>query len=314
FREELERIIETQMSEGTGTNSLMQQISDMMGVNKQAGNLYKNSSCVLPINDIRGIEAMGYGKGEKLLRCKLAAVYRLIDLCGWNQGTAASLITARLNQDEEHFLVNPYGMLYHELTASSLIKVDMQANVVEQGTTNFSVNISAFSLHGAIHAARPDIKCIIHLHTPSVVAVSATKAGILPISQESVVIGEVSTHPYLGGLTDPEEKDKLARNLGPNNKVLLLTNQGVLCCGETIEEAFFNARNTVLACEAQLKLLPIGLDNIVLLNEESRKRIYEAAHKAPESSPRPDKPSILEAKVERKWRVGGVEFEGLMRM
>nr|MBE5726028.1 hu li tai shao [Cucujiformia] len=313
FREELERIIETQLNEGTGTNSLMQQISDMMGVNKHAGNLYKNSSCVLPINDIRGIEAMGYGKGEKILRCKLAAVYRLIDLCGWNQG-GASLITARLNQDEEHFLVNPYGMLYHEITASSLIKVDMQANVVEQGTTNFSVNISAFSLHGAIHAARPDIKCIIHLHTPSVVAISATKAGILPISQESVVIGEVSTHPFLGGLTDPEEKDKLARNLGPNNKVLLLTNQGVLCCGETIEEAFFNARNTVLACEAQLKLLPIGLDNIILLNEETRKRIYETAHKAPESSPRPDKPTILEGKVERKWRVGGVEFEGLMRM
>nr|NVI74778.1 hu li tai shao [Cucujiformia] len=313
FREELERIIETQMTEGTGTNSLMQQISDMMGVNKQAGNFFKNSSCVLPINDIRGIEAMGYGKGEKILRCKLAAVYRLIDLCGWNQG-AASIITARLNQDEEHFLVNPYGMLYHEITASSLIKVDMQANVVEQGTTNFSVNISAFSIHGAIHAARPDIKCIIHLHTPSVVAVSATKAGILPISQESVVIGEVSTHHFLGGLIDPEEKDKLARNLGPNNKVLLLTNQGVLCCGETIEEAFFNARNTVLACEAQLKLLPIGLDNIILLNEETRKRIYEAAHKAPESSPRPDKPSILEGKVERKWRVGGIEFEGLMRM
>nr|NVI74661.1 hu li tai shao [Cucujiformia] len=313
FREELERIIETQMSEGTGTNSLMQQISDMMGVNRQGGNFYKNSSCVLPINDIRGIEAMGYGKGEKILRCKLAAVYRLIDLCGWNQGSA-SLVTARLNQDEEHFLVNPYGMLYHEITASSLIKVDMQANVVEQGTTNFSVNISAFSLHGAIHAARPDIKCIIHLHTPSVVAVSATKVGILPISQESVVIGEVSTSPFLGGLIDPEEKDKLARNLGPNNKVLLLTNQGVLCCGETIEEAFFNARNTVLACEAQLKLLPMGLDNIVLLNEETRKRIYEAAHKAPESTPRPDKPTILEGKIERKWRVGGVEFEGLMRM
>nr|NVI74766.1 hu li tai shao [Cucujiformia] len=313
FREELERIIETQMNEGTGTNSLMQQISDMMGVSKQSGNFYKNSSCVLPINDIRGIEAMSYGKGEKILRCKLAAICRLIDLCGWNQG-AASLITARLNQDEEHFLVNPYGMLYHEITASSLLKVDMQANVVEQGTTNFSVNISAFSLHGAIHAARPDLKCIIHLHTPSVVAISATKVGILPISQESVVIGEVSTHPFLGGLLDHDEKDKLARNLGPNSKVLLLTNQGVLCCGETIEEAFFNARNTVLACEAQLKLMPIGLDNIILLNEETRKRIYEAAHKAPESSPRPDKPTILEGKVERKWRVGGIEFEALMRM
>nr|NVI74677.1 hu li tai shao [Cucujiformia] len=313
FSEELERIIETQLSEGTGTNSLMQQISDIMGVNKQAGNVYKNSSCVLPINDIRGVEAMGYDKGEKILRCKLAAVYRLIDLYGWNQG-ASSLITARLNQDEEHFLVNPYGMLFHEITASSLIKIDMQANVVEQGTTNFSVSISAFSLHGAVHAARPDIKCIIHIHNPSVVAISSLKAGILPISQESVVIGEVSVHPYLGGLIDPEEKDKLARNLGPINKVLLLSNQGALCCGQTIEEAFYNARNTVLACESQLKLLPVGLDNIIVLNEETRKRIYEAAHQAPESTPRPDKPSILEVKVERKWRVGGVEFEALMRM
>ncbi|XP_063912463.1 uncharacterized protein Hts isoform X3 [Zophobas morio] len=313
FREELERIIETQLKEGAGTSGLMQQISDMMGVNKQGGNVFKNSNCVVPINDIRGIEAMSYGKGEKILRCKLAAVFRLIDLYGWTQGTN-TLVTARLNQDEEHFLVNPYGMMFHEMTASSLIKVAMQGNVIEQGTTNFSMNISAFSLHAAVHAARPDIKCIINVHTPSVVAISALKHGILPLSQESVVIGDVSTHPYLGGLLDPEEKDKLARNLGPNNKVLLLSNQGALCCGETIEEAFFNARNTVLACESQLKLIPVGLDNLVLLNDEIRKKLYDAAHKAPESSPRPDQPSILEGKVERKWRVGGVEFEALMRM
>lgn len=313
FREELERIIETQLKDGSGTSGLIQQITDMMGVNKQAGNVFKNSNCVVPINDIRGIEAMGYGKGEKILRCKLAAVFRLIDLYGWSSGTQTS-VTARLNQDEELFLVNPYGVMFHEVTASSLIKVAMQGNVVEQGTTNFPVNISTFSLHAAVHAARPDIKCIINVHTPSVVAISALKHGILPLSQESVVIGDVSTHTYLGGLLDPEEKDKLSRNLGPNNKVLLLSNQGALCCGETIEEAFFNARNIVLACESQLKLIPVGLDNVILLNDEIRKRIYDAAHKPPESSPRPDQPSILEGKVERKWRVGGVEFEALMRM
>ncbi|KAJ8921773.1 hypothetical protein NQ315_008398 [Exocentrus adspersus] len=313
FREELERIIETQLKDGSGPTGLLQQISDMVGVNKQAGNVFKSSSCVIPINDIRGIEAMGYSKGEKILRCKLACLYRLIDLYGWAHGST-TLITARLNQDDEQFLVNPYGMLFHEITASSLIKVDMQGGVVEQGTTNFSVNITAFSLHAAVHSARPDIKCIIHVHTPSVIAVSALKQGILPLSQESVVIGEISTHTYLGGLLDPEEKDKLARNLGPNNKVLLLSNQGALCCGQTIEEAFYNARNTVLASECQLKLLPVGIDNLVLLNDEIRKKIYDAAHKPPESTPRPDQPSILEGKVERKWRVGGVEFESLMRM
>ncbi|XP_018565787.1 protein hu-li tai shao isoform X3 [Anoplophora glabripennis] len=313
FREELERIIETQLKDGSGPSGLLQQISDMVGVNKQAGNVFKSSNCVIPINDIRGIEAMGYSKGEKILRCKLASLYRLIDLYGWAHGST-TLITARLNQDDEQFLVNPYGMLFHEVTASSLIKVDMQGGVIEQGTTNFSVNITAFSLHAAVHSSRPDIKCIIHIHTPSVIAVSSLKQGLMPLSQESVVIGEVSTHTYLGGYLDPEEKDKLARNLGPINKVLLLSNQGALCCGETIEEAFYNARNTVLASESQLKLLPVGIDNLILLNDEIRKRIYDAAHKAPESTPRPDQPSILEGKVERKWRVGGVEFEALMRM
>lgn len=114
---------------------------------------------------------MGYAKGEKLLRCKLAAVFRLLDLYGWTQGVGGQ-ITARLNQDQEHFLVNPYGLLYHEVTASSLIKVDMQGAIVEQGTTNFGVHIAGFQLHSTIHAARPDIKCIIHITTPSVTAVS----------------------------------------------------------------------------------------------------------------------------------------------
>ena len=316
FREELERIIEVQLRDGSGTSGLIQQISDMMGgVSKNAGHAFKNSNCVVPINDIRGIEAMGYAKGEKILRCKLASVFRLIDLYGWTQACGtSSLVTARLNQDEEHFLVNPFGMLFHEITASSLIKVHMQGTVVEQGTTNFSVNIGAFSLHAAIHSARPDLRCIIHIHTPSVVAVSALKFGLLPISEESVVIGDISSHPYMGGVLDPEEIEKITRNLGPNNKVLFLTNRGAVCCGETIEEAFFNARNTVLACDSQLKLLPVGVDNLVLMPDEMRKKLYEAAHRAPESTPRPDQPSVLEGKVERKWRVGGVEFEALMRM
>lgn len=172
FREELERIIETQLKDGggggggAGASGLLQQIQDMMGIPRHA-TVFKGPNCVVPINDIRGVESMGYAKGEKLLRCKLAAVYRLMDLYGWAQGVG-NQVTARLNQDEEHFLVNPYGMLCHEITASSLVKIDMQGNIVEQGTTNFGVNVATFSLHSAIHAARPDLKCIIHIHTPAV--------------------------------------------------------------------------------------------------------------------------------------------------
>lgn len=307
-----------------------------------------DSNCVLPINDIRGVESMGYAKGEKLLRCKLAAVFRLLDLYGWSHGVGGQ-ITARLNQDQEHFLVNPYGLLYHEITASSLIKVDMQGTVVEQGTTNFGVHVAGFQLHSTIHAARPDIKCIVHITTPSVTAVgtknvasllpalpahtiflspfppclfrdsqiSSLKCGLLPIGQESIVIGEVSTHQYVGGSFEAEEKEKIARNLGPMNKVMLLTNRGALCCGETVEEAFFNVYNTVLACETQLKLMPAGLDNLNLISEESKKAIFEASRKP--TTPQQQVPPLAEStalaeKLEKRWRIGGIEFEALMRM
>ncbi|XP_061941993.1 uncharacterized protein LOC107998638 isoform X1 [Apis cerana] len=317
FREELERIIETQMKDGAGPSGLLQQISDMMGAQgaRFNGNIFKNSNCVLPINDIRGVESMGYAKGEKLLRCKLAAVFRLLDLYGWTQGVGGQ-ITARLNQDQEHFLVNPYGLLYHEVTASSLIKVDMQGTIVEQGTTNFGVHVAGFQLHSTIHAARPDIKCIVHITTPSVTAISSLKCGLLPIGQESIVIGEVSTHQYIGGFFEPEEKEKIARNLGPMNKIMLLTNRGALCCGETVEEAFFNVYNMVLACETQLKLMPAGLDNLNLISEESKKAIFEASRKPP--TPQQTVPisetTALTEKLEKRWRIGGTEFEALMRM
>lgn len=138
FREELERIVDNHGREGT--SGILQQISEMVGVPAaRVGSLFKQSNCVLPVNDIRGVESMGYGKGEKILRCKLAATFRLLDLYGWTQGLGAQ-ITARLNADEELFLVNPYGLMYHEVTASSLNKVDMQGSVVEYGTTNFGIN------------------------------------------------------------------------------------------------------------------------------------------------------------------------------
>ncbi|KAJ8680142.1 hypothetical protein QAD02_015929 [Eretmocerus hayati] len=318
FREELERIIETQMKDGSGTSGLLQQISEMMGHQgaRFNANVFKNSNCVVPINDIRGVESMGYAKGEKLLRCKLAAVFRLLDLYGWTQGVGG-MITARLNQDQEHFLVNPYGLLYHEVTASSLVKVDMQGGVVEQGTTNFGVHIASYQLHSTIHAARPDIKCIVHIATPSVTAISSTKCGLLPIGQESVVIGEVSNHQYVGGGNlDPEEREKLSRNFGPINKVMLLTNRGALCCGETVEEAFFNVYNTVLACETQLKLMPLGVDNLSLVSDEARKAIFEASRKPPVPQPSSvvTEPPALAEKLEKRWRIGGTEFEALMRM
>ncbi|XP_023717393.1 protein hu-li tai shao isoform X5 [Cryptotermes secundus] len=320
FREELERIIELQMKDGGGPVGLLQQISDMMGVQGgrlHSGHMFKSSNCVVPINDIRGVESMGYAKGEKILRCKLASAYRLMDLYGWTQGVY-NQISARLNQDQEHFLVNPFGMLYHEITASSLVKIDMQGSVVEQGTTNFGIDVAGFMLHSAIHAARPDIKCIIHIRTPSVLAMSSLKCGLLPLCHGAIVIGEVSQHPYLGGLFEPEEREKIARNLGPMNKVMFLANHGAVCCGETVEEAFFNVHHLVLACENQLKLMPLGVENLVLVPDETCKKVYEAARRPPDATPKQLQDSTdgpaTSSKKEKPWRVGVVEFEALMRM
>ncbi|XP_062545097.1 protein hu-li tai shao isoform X3 [Armigeres subalbatus] len=313
FREELERIVDSQMRDG-GSHNILQQLSDIMGMPAaRVGSVFKSSNCVVPINDIRGMEAMGYEKGEKILRCKLAAAFRLVDLYGWAQGIN-SLITARLNADQELFLVNPFGVLNHEITASSLNKVNMQGQIVEQGTTNFGVNTSQFTLHSVIHAARPDIRCAIYVGCNAVVAISALKQGLLPLTKDSALLGEISVHTYAGALNEPEEKDKLLRSLGPVSKVLLLSNHGAICCGETVEEAFYAVTHIVSACEAQLKLLPVGLDNLVVIPEETRKAIYDASRKPPEGIASNTSSDNKERSQAPKWRVGGAEFEALMRM
>lgn len=188
-----------------------------------------------------------------------------------------------------------------------------------------------FVLHSIIHAARPDIRCAIYIGCSPVVAISSLKAGLLPLTRDACVLGEVTTFQYTGSLYDEDERNKLVRHLGPNSKVMLLNNHGALCCGETIEEAFYAACHIVQACETQLKLLPIGVDNLVLIPEESRKIIYEQSRRPPEdlekkfaalSENNKDEEAAKKEETAAtkvigqapKWRVGGAEFEALMRM
>ncbi|XP_050718264.1 protein hu-li tai shao-like isoform X6 [Eriocheir sinensis] len=313
FREELEKIVETQLTEGYSGYQAIQNISEMMGIPCSRVNMFRSTQSVIPINDIRGMESLNFAKGEKLLRCKLASVYRLIDMHGWTQ-SIYNHVTARISQDMEHFLLNPFGMLYHEVTAASLVKVDMQGNIVESGSTNFGVSVAGFMLHSAIHAARPDIKCIIHLHHPAVVAVSALKQGLMSLSQEALLIGDISYHEYQGIFVNQEEKDKLARNLGPINKVMLLRNHGVVCCGETIEEAWYNTYHTVLACETQMRMAPLGLDNLIVVTDEARHAAFEVARRgAGGVDSKQEGGAAGQGPKERKWKVGELEFEALMR-
>jgi adducin len=199
FREELERIVDGERLK-EGQANIFQQISEMMGVpSGRVGSYFRGATCVIPINDIRGVESMGYEKGEKILRCKLAATFRLLDIYGLAANGINNMVTARLNAAEELFLLNPFGLLYHEVTASSLNKADMQGAIVEQGTTNYGINNSQFSIHASIHAARPDIRCIIGVLHSAVVAVSSFKHGLLPLTRDSAVLGEVARHNVSGG-------------------------------------------------------------------------------------------------------------------
>ncbi|XP_069712546.1 alpha-adducin isoform X13 [Phaenicophaeus curvirostris] len=317
FCEELESMIQEQFKKGKNPTGLLalQQIADFMTTNvpnvypaaPQGGMAALNMSLgmVTPVNDLRGSDSIAYEKGEKLLRCKLAAFYRLADLFGWSQ-LIYNHITARVNSEQEHFLIVPFGLLYSEVTASSLVKINIQGDVVDRGSTNLGVNQAGFTLHSAIYAARPDVKCIVHIHTPAGAAVSAMKCGLLPISPEALSLGEVAYHDYHGILVDDEEKVVIQKNLGPKSKVLILRNHGLVSVGETVEEAFYYIHNLVLACEIQVRTLASagGPDNLVLLDPGK----YKAKSRSPES------PAGEGTISHPKWQIGEQEFEALMRM
>ena len=258
---------------------------------------------LIPINDIRGIDTLNYAKGERLLRCKLASLHRILDLYGWSSGLT-NHITARLSTDLEQFLVNPYGLMYHEMSASSLIKVNAQGAVVEQGSATYAVNKQALALHAAIYKIRPDVKCVLHVRTNVLTAVSAMKCGLLPISQEAIACGRVGFHDYTGTFGDDECKKLLAEDLGPINKCMFLRHNGVLVCGETIEEACHFLFNIMAACEIQSRALVAGLDNVHVPSAETQRALFELSRAQNEQS------TLLENK---KWKVGELEFEALMR-
>ncbi|XP_038150918.1 alpha-adducin isoform X13 [Cyprinodon tularosa] len=316
FCEELETMIQDQLKKGKTPTSLLalQQIADFMTTSMpsmypaapQGGMAALNMSLgmVTPVNDLRGSDSISYDKGEKLLRCKLAAFYRLADLFGWSE-LIYNHLTVRVNSDQERFLIVPFGLLYSEVTASSLVKIDLQGEIIDRGSTNLGVNQAGFTLHSAIYAARPDIKCIVHIHTAAGAAVSAMKCGLLPISPEALSLGEVSYHDYHGILVDDEERVLIQKNLGAKSKVLILRNHGLVSVGETVEEAFYYIHNLVTACEIQVRTLASagGPDNLVMLDPSKYK-----------SRPCVPEPAGDGSSAHPKWQIGEQEFEALMRM
>ncbi|XP_042200475.1 beta-adducin [Callorhinchus milii] len=309
FRDELESLIQEQMKKGNFSPNLLalRQIVDFM---TSTPSVIPTSppggvSMIRPINDLQTIESLNLVKGERLMRCKIASIYRLLDLFGWAQ-LVNTYVTLRVRKEQDHFLIIPRGLSYGEVTASVLVKVNILGEVVSEGSSGFSVDVAGFSLHSAIYAARPDIRCVIHLHTPATAAVSAMRCGLLSVSHEALLVGEVAYYDYNGALDEEGDRIQLQKSLGPSCKVLILRNHGVVALGETMEEAFYKIYHLQSACEIQISSLSSagGVENVIMLDRDKyRRQEVGSVGWAGSTFGRM-----------RSSRVGEHEFEALMRM
>ena len=194
-------------------------------------------------------------------RVALAACYRLVAHFKWDD-LIFTHVSARVPGPEHHFLIKPYGMFFDEITASSLVKVDLQGRKVMDSP--YEINPAGFTIHSAIHAAREDAKCVLHVHSLNGVAVSAQEGGVLPVSQQSIfVLASLAYHDYEGVALNEDEKPRLVRDLG-DKSFFMLRNHGLLTVGETVADAFMYMYVFEAACAIQLraqagggKLIPI---------------------------------------------------------
>ena len=196
---------------------------------------------------------------EWKIRVDLAAAYRLVAHFGWDDLIFTHL-SARVPGPEHHFLLNPYQLMFEEVTASSLVKVNMDGHPVEP--TPFITNAAGFTIHSALHMAREDAQAVIHLHTPDGQAVAAHAEGLLPLTQTAMLIrDEIAYHDYEGVAVDLDERERIIANLG-DKSAMIFRNHGTLAVGGTVGEAFLKIYFLERACEAQVKALSAGEGNL----------------------------------------------------
>jgi ribulose-5-phosphate 4-epimerase/fuculose-1-phosphate aldolase len=207
-------------------------------------------------------------------RCDLAALYRLIFMHGWDD-LFFTHISMRVPGPEEHFLLNPFGLLFEDVTASNLVKVDLEGNVLPP--SQYGINPAGFTIHSAIHHARPDVKVIMHLHTDQGVAVSAQKRGLLPISQSAMtVMKDVAYHGYEGIALEEDEKERLVADLGAKN-LMILNNHGTLTCGDHPFSCYVRMYMLERACKMQT--LAQGAE-LVEWGKDMQDRVYAQGEQA----------------------------------
>ncbi|XP_030820001.1 beta-adducin [Camarhynchus parvulus] len=286
FREELESLIQEQMKKGNNSSHVwaLRQIADFMATTSPATlpTSPMGLASVTPINDLHGTEGPALAKGERLMRCKVGSIHRLLDLYGWAQlGHAA--VTLRVSKEQEHFLVAPQGLACSEVTAASLVKVNVLGAVVEQGSTGFAPDARSFSLHAAIYAARPDIRCIVRLHTPAAAAVRGERGGTVPISAAAPGGGDVAYFDFRGEVEDEADRVELGKWLLP--------------------------LHLQAACEVQVSALASagGAENLIVLERGAQQQ------RGPQGLSAVRRAGATFGPL-HKSRLGEHEFEALMRM
>jgi len=205
------------------------------------------------------LKSSAISETERAIRVDLAAAYRLVALYGWDD-IIFTHISARVPGPEHHFLINPYGLMFEEITASSLVKIDLHGQPVGD-QMHIRVNPAGFTIHSAIHEVREDAGCVIHLHTPDGTAVATSKEGLQPINQTAqLVIGDLVYHDYEGVALDHSERPRLQQDLGKHN-IMLLKNHGTLTVGRNCAEAFMRMYFLERACTMQVRTRTLGHDD-----------------------------------------------------
>jgi len=240
---------------------------------------------------------------EWQMRVDLAAAYQLAALFKWTD-LIYTHFSARVPGSED-FLINAYGLMFDEITASNLVRIDARGKVLDD-PLELGYNEAGFVIHGCMHEARPEINCVIHTHTRAGVAVSAMKCGLLPISQHAMRVQQQCTyHDYEGIALNLSERERMAASLGQRSKVMILRNHGLLTLGESVREAFELMYYLDCACQIQVDAVAAGLENVQLMSQSAADTATEQFQRDDRPSTHKDWPALLRL-LERR----GVDYAG----
>ena len=230
-------------------------------------------------------------KEEWDLRVDLAAAYQLAAIFKWTD-LIYTHFSARLHGHDE-FLINPYGLMFEEITASNLIKIDHDGKTLDD-PLGLGYNEAGFVIHGCVHEARPEAQCVIHTHTRAGVAVSAMKCGLLPISQHAMrVQRQVTYHDYEGIALDMDERARMAQDIGKTSKAMILRNHGLLTLGETVREAFEYMYYLDCACQIQIDACAGGMENVLQMSQRAGDTASQQFNRPNRPSNHKDWPALL---------------------